>query len=134
MFLHFVVAESQDTNATRFEKLCARSIIFGLCWTSVNASIHFDFELMFDAEGIENEAAVRMLPPKLQPCKAAGSQRLPQLLFSGRRRAALLAGSVNDLGGGLAACFSGHRLCLTPRPPLPKRKGCFGRGGETVAS
>jgi len=65
MILHFVVAESQHTNATRFQKFCSRSIMFGLRWMSVNATIHFDFELMFDAEGIKNEPAVRMLPPEL---------------------------------------------------------------------
>jgi len=65
MFLHFVIAESQHTNATRFQELYAHSIMFGLRWLSVNAAIHFDFELMFDAEGIKNEAGVRMLPPEL---------------------------------------------------------------------
>ncbi len=65
MILDFLVAESHHPNATRFQKRSTFRVILDLRRVSVNATIYLDLELMFHAEGVKDEATVRMLPPEL---------------------------------------------------------------------
>ena len=95
-----------------FGPLC---VTCGLRRVGMDASIHFDYELMLNTESIEDKMTVRMLPPELEPGQTTASQRLPQLFFSQSWLASLLAGHVNDPGCGFAACFS-HTSPPVPSP------------------
>jgi len=47
-------------------------------------AVNFDFKLVLDAEGVKDEAAVRMLPAELEAREAPVAQGVPQFVFRGR--------------------------------------------------
>lgn len=129
VYCRFLIAKSQYTNAMLFQELCPFSIPRRLCRVCVNSPIHFHFKLMFDAECIENELAVRMLPPELQPGEASSPQRIPQFLLCWGRLTPLFACSLNYLCCGLTTRLSWHRRCLSPPLPTVPFQSGEGAGG-----
>ena len=72
-------------------------------------AVNFDCKLVLEAEGVKDEAAVRMLPAELEAREAPVAQGVPQFVFRGRWLAALVAGGFNDLGRCPAAPFLSQR-------------------------
>lgn len=108
--LYLIIREAENANAARFKKFSPGHIIRRPSRTGMNTSVHFNFELVLDAERVKNEAVEWMLPAKFQTGETAVTESLPQFLFGGRRLTPLYAGGLDNSGDGLAACFSWHKL------------------------
>jgi hypothetical protein len=66
----------------------------------MSRAVNFDGQLMLDAEGIQNETAVRVLAAEFKARQAAVAQSLPEPGLHGRWLAALGTSCDDDFGGG----------------------------------
>jgi hypothetical protein len=62
---HFVVVETQDAIAVRFQMLCSGGVLLGLLL--VNAAIHFDDQFVCGAVEVEDEWPDGILVAESQP-------------------------------------------------------------------
>jgi hypothetical protein len=93
------VAEPQDMYAAQAEIFSSRCVTRLLDRIKVNATIHLNLELMFNAEGVKYETVEGMLPAELEAGETAATYRFPKFLFGRCRLAALLAGGVDNNSG-----------------------------------
>jgi hypothetical protein len=66
VLLDFLVGEAQDTNTALCQKFRTFRIMCSLFRIKVNATVHFNSQLMFNAEKVEDELPVRMLSPEFK--------------------------------------------------------------------
>ena len=62
----------------------------------VNTAVNLDDQPLFSAEKIGNKPPNRLLATKFAPIKLLAAQRLPQAIFTGRRRFAKFLGCVKQ--------------------------------------
>ena len=96
------------------EVLCAGVIVDDLVGICMDATIDFDFDLVLDTKGIEDEWTVWMLPTEFQASQPASSNCLPELLLCLGWVTSGIHGSLNDYRRCSSSCLFGHSNSNSP--------------------
>jgi hypothetical protein len=116
VLLNFFVGKPQNMYATLRQKFGTLCIMCRLLRIEVNATVHFDGQLTFDTEEIENKLAVGMLSSEFEASQLPLTQRRPQSRFC---RSLLLTQAARSIDY-LSCCFTTYRprhdVLLLPSP------------------